>query len=369
MSATGRVALFRGPRQPFDIVEMPVPEPRPGAVLVRVRIANICGSDLHAWRGDFRLAGLGGKLPTVLGHEMTGTIAALGRDLDRDSNGEPLHEGDHVVFAYFTGCGHCPSCQRGRRAACDNMDMAMTDDATEWPHFVGGYGEYFYVKPGSTIYKVPPKLPLEIVAGANCALSQVIAGFERANLSFDETVVIQGAGGLGLYATAVAKAFGARLVVVLDAISDRLAMAKLFGADATINIAEETDEKSRVNQVKALTDGRGADIVMELVGHADVVPEGIRMLAQFGRYVGIGNINAGQSHTFDPSRLVMTNKSMLGVALYEPYTLGKALRFLERNRDRLPLDQLLSAKFPLDQINEAFAQADRRSVLRASLVP
>ncbi len=121
------------------------------------------------------------------------------------------------------------------------------------------------------------------------------------------------------------KPSGARLVVVLDAISDRLAMAKRFGADVTINIAEETDEKSRVNQVKALTDGRGADIVMELVGRADVVPEGIRMLAQFGRYVGIGNINAGQSHPFDPSRLVMTNKSMLGVALYEPYTLGKAL--------------------------------------------
>ncbi len=139
MSATGRVALFRGPRQPFDMAEMPVPEPRPGAVLVRVRIANICGSDLHAWRGDFRLAGLGGKLPTVLGHEMTGTIAALGRDVDRDSNGEPLHEGDHVVFAYFTGCGHCPSCLRGRRAACDHIDMAMTGDATEWPHFVGEF--------------------------------------------------------------------------------------------------------------------------------------------------------------------------------------------------------------------------------------
>ncbi|MBR2813066.1 MAG: zinc-binding dehydrogenase [Reyranella sp.] len=369
MSATGRVALFREPRHPFDLVEMPVPEPRPGAVVVRVRIANVCGSDLHAWRGDFRLAGLGGKLPTVLGHEMTGTVAALGRGVERDSNGHPLREGDHVVFTYFTGCGNCLSCQRGRRAACDHIDMAMTGNATEWPHFVGGYAEYFYVKPGSTIYKVPLGLPIEIVAGANCALSQVIAGFERASLSFNETVVIQGAGGLGLYATAVAKAFGARLVVVLDAVGDRLAMARRFGADVMINVAEDTDERSRINQIRVLTDGRGADVVMELVGRADIVPEGIRMLAQFGRYVGIGNINAGHSHPFDPSRLVMSNKSMLGVALYEPFTLGKALRFLERNRDRLPLDQLLSAKFPLDQINEAFAQADRRTVVRASLVP
>ena len=86
--------------------------------------------------------------------------------------------------------------------------------------FRRGYAEHFYVILGSTIYKVPLGLPIEIVAGANCALSQVIVGFERANLSFDETVVIQVAGGLGLYATAVAKAFGARLVVVLDAVGD-----------------------------------------------------------------------------------------------------------------------------------------------------
>ena len=369
MSETGRVALFRGSGQKFEITEFPVPRPGPGAMLVRVQLANICGSDLHAWRGDFRLAGLGGKLPTVLGHEMTGIVAALGEGLARDSEGRPLREGDHVVFTYFTGCGHCPSCLRGRRAACDHISMAMTEAATEWPHFVGGYGEYFYVKPGSAIYKVPAGLPPEIVAGANCALSQVIAGFERAALGFDETVVIQGAGGLGLYATAVAKAFGARVVIVIDAAADRLAMAKRFGADATINIAEISDEKARVAEVKALTDGRGADVAMELVGRAEVVPEGIRMLAQFGRYVGIGNINAGHSHPFDPSRLVMTNKSMLGVALYEPFTLGKALRFLERNRDRLPLGELLSARFPLEQIDEAFAQADRRAVMRASLVP
>lgn len=137
MTATGRVTLFR--RKPFDMAEMPVPAPRPGAALVRVRITNnlrvgpACMARRLPARWPRRQAA------TVLGHEMTGMIAALGRDVDRDSHGEPLHEDDHVIVAYFTGCGHCPSCQRGRRAACDHIDKAMTGDATEWPHFVGEF--------------------------------------------------------------------------------------------------------------------------------------------------------------------------------------------------------------------------------------
>lgn len=369
MPSTGRIALFEKQHQPFTIVEMPVPDPEPGAAVVRVTMANICGSDLHAWHGDFKLAGLGGKLPTVLGHEMTGRIVSLGQGVTHDGNGERLKEGDLVVYTYFTGCGHCPSCLRGRRVSCDHLSMAMTRSALEWPHFVGGYADYYYVEPGSTLYKVPEGLPEEIVAGANCALSQVIAGFERAALTFDETVVIQGAGGLGLYATAMAKAFGARLVIVIDGVAQRLEMARRFGADATIDLTEQTEERERVNTVKTLTGGRGVDVVMELVGRPEVIPEGIRMLGQFGRYVTIGNINAGLTYVADPSRLVMANKTLYGVSLYEPPVLGKALRFLQNQRDRLPLGELLSTRFALEHINEAFAKADAREVVRASIVP
>lgn len=368
MAKTGRIALFHGPGEPFEIREVAVPEPAPGAMLVKVSMANICGSDLHAWHGRFMLAGLGGVLPTVLGHEMTGSVAALGEGLTHDADGKPLAEGDRVTFTYFTSCGHCYGCLRGKRTSCSNLSMSMTQNAEEWPYFVGAYGDYFYVKPGAAIYKVPEGVPDEVVAGANCALSQVIAGFERAALRFDETVVIQGAGGLGLYATAVAKAFGARTVITVDGVADRLEMARRFGADATINIADVTDSKVRAKEVKKLTDGRGADVVMEVVGDAGVVPEGIGMLAQHGRYVGIGCINAGQTYEADPSRLILANKSFVGVALYEPNVLGKALRFLRDRRAQLPLDELISSKFPLEDIGEAFEKADKREVLRASLV-
>ena len=367
-STHGRLAAFAAPREPFTIVTHEVPEPRPGAILVRVHMCNICGSDVHAWHGDFKTTGgLGGHLPTVLGHEMIGEVAALGAGVERDSAGRALAVGDRVTYTYFSPCGVCPSCISGRRVLCTGMRMSMLGAIDEWPYFVGGYADYFYVHPGAAVYKVPDELPDEVAAGANCALSQVMAGFSRAGLTAGETVVIQGAGGLGLYATAVARDAGAQCVIVIDGQADRLDLARRFGAHATVDLNTFDDERSRVREVMRLTGGRGGDVVMELVGVPDVVGEGIKLTAMGGRYVLIGNINAGATAALDPTRLVFANKSLIGVSLYEPATLGAALAFLERNRERLPLDALLSHKFPLESIDEAFGKAERREVLRASI--
>jgi len=314
-------------------------------------MCNICGSDVHAWKGDFKTTGgLGGKLPTVLGYEMIGEVAALGDGVSRDSAGRPLAVGDRATYACFSPCGNCPACVAGRRILCVNTRMAMLGHIDEWPHLVGGYADYFYVHPGAAVYRVPDELPDEVAAGANCALSQVIFGFRRAKLTFGETVVIQGAGGLGLYATAVAKDYGAGRVIVIDGVAERLDLARRFGADAIVDLNHFDDERARVKEVMKLTGGRGGEVVMELVGSPAVVAEGIKMTAMGGRYVLIGNINAGASCDIDPTRLVFANKSLIGVSLYEPDTLGMALAFLERSRHRLPLDALLSHEFPLEDI-------------------
>lgn len=367
MPATGRIAEFTAPHQPFVLREMPVPDPGPGAALVRVTMSNICGSDLHAWHGKFVTTGLGGELPTVLGHEMIGRIAKLGAGVTMDANGSPLKEGDRVTFSYFVPCGACRNCVRGHRVACLQLKMAMLGNCSRWPHFVGGYADYFYLHPNTVIYKVPAGLPDEVVAGANCALSQVVYGLDRARLTFDESIVIQGAGGLGLYCAAVAKARGARMVVVIDRVPERLAMAKAFGADAVINLDDFPDSKALHKEVRRLTDGYGADVVAELVGSPVVVNDGIKFLASMGRYLEMGNINFGMTYESDPSRLVMANKSIIGVSLYEPYALGESLRFLERSKHTLPLDKMLAARFPLADINAAFEKADKREVVRACI--
>ncbi|MGK2868554.1 MAG: zinc-binding dehydrogenase [Mycobacterium sp.] len=365
----GRIARFDEPGKPFEIATVTLPGIGPGEILIKVARANICGSDVHAWHGTFATRGLGGQLPTVLGHEMVGGIAALGEGVTADSNGKALEIGTRVVFPYFFCCHTCRNCLAGRRNACLNLTMAMLGRADQPPYFVGGYGEYFVLPAGAVVYTVPDAVSDEIAAGANCALSQVMYGLERVEQQLGEYVVVQGAGALGLYAVAVAKARGAAKVIAIDGIPERLELATAFGADAVIDLTEVTTEKDRIRAVRTLTEGQGADVVVEVVGHPSAIDEGLKMLGQFGRYVEIGNINVGKTFEFDPSRFVFGNKTMVGVSLYDPAVLSRALTFLETYQDTLPFDRLATACYPLDSINEAFAAAADRRDVRASIVP
>ncbi len=365
----GRIARFDEPGKPFDIETVTLPEVGPGEILIRVTRANICGSDVHAWHGTFATRGLGGQLPTVLGHEMVGVVEDLGDGVVADANGAPLTEGTRVVFPYFFSCHRCRQCLAGRRNACLNLKMAMLGRADEPPYFVGGYGDYFLLPTGAVVYTVPDSVSDDIAAGANCALSQVMYGLERVDQQLGEYVVVQGAGALGLYAVAVAKARGAAKVIALDGVPERLELAMAFGADAVIDITEVTSEKDRAKIVRKLTDGQGADVVVEVVGHPSAIDEGLKLLGQFGRYVEIGNINIGKTFEFDPSRFVFGNKTMVGVSLYDPAVLSRALTFLAEHQHRLPFERLAAACYSLDQINEAFAAAEGKRDVRASIVP
>jgi threonine dehydrogenase-like Zn-dependent dehydrogenase len=366
---TGRVARFDAPGKPFEIETVVLPGVGPGEILIKVTRANICGSDVHAWHGTFATRGLGGQLPTVLGHEMVGAIEALGEGVNADSNGAPLKTGTRVVFPYFFPCHTCRSCLTGRRNACQNLKMAMLGRADEPPYFVGGYGDYYLLPAGAVVYTVPDSVSDAIAAGANCALSQVMYGLERVDLQLGEYVVVQGAGALGLYAVAVAKARGAARVIAIDGVPERLTLAKEFGADAVIDINDLTTEKERTRAVRTLTGGQGADVVVEVVGHPSAIDEGLKMLGHFGRYVEIGNINIGKTFEFDPSRFVFGNKTMVGVSLYDPAVLSRALTFLEQYQDRLPFDRLAAASYPLAEINAAFAAAEGKRDVRASIIP
>ena len=366
---TGRIARFNAPGEAFEITEVTLPEIGPGEILVKVLRANICGSDVHAWHGTFATRGLGGHLPTVLGHEMVGAVEALGEGVSTDSNGQPLHPGTRIVFPYFFSCHTCRNCLAGRRNACLNLRMAMLGNADEPPYFVGGYGDYFALPAGAVTYTVPDSVSDEIAAGANCALAQVMYGLERVDLQLGECVVVQGAGALGLYAIAVAKARGAARVIAIDGVPERLELANGFGADVVIDINEFGTEKDRARIVRNVTDGQGADVVVEVVGHPSAIDEGLKLLGQFGRYVEIGNINLGKTFEFDPSRFVFGNKAMYGVSLYDPAVLSRALAFLESHQSRLPLDRLAAACYPLDDINAAFAAAEEKRDVRASIIP
>jgi len=369
MVEKGRAAVYKGLGYPFEIKEYPVPEPEPGAILIKVSRANICGSDLHIWRGDLDLLSLGAPLPSILGHEMTGKVVKLGEGVSTDSAGQPLTEGDRVVHRYFYPCGSCRACLKGNDGACPIAPITFISNCEQPPHFLGPYAEYFYLRPKHTVFKVPDDLTDEMVAPANCALSQVIYGLGKVGFSFGETIAIQGAGGLGIYATAVARDMGAEKIIVIDGIDERLKLAKAFGADELIDLRELKTPMERSLRVKELTGGWGADVVTEVVGFPQVIPEGIDMLCNGGRYLELGNINFGMTYEADPSKLVTENKSIVGVMLYGPYALKQALDFLSRSKDKYPFDKILSRSYPLEEINRAFEEQDKGLVTRSTIIP
>ncbi|HMC80472.1 MAG TPA: zinc-binding dehydrogenase, partial [Acidimicrobiia bacterium] len=261
----------------------------------------------------------------------------------------------------------CRACLRGMTPACPAALGRMFTDPHQPPHFNGAYADYYLVTPQMSLFKVPDNVTDTMVAGANCALAQVIYGLERIGVGFAETVVIQGAGGLGAYATAVAKERGAHQVIVVDGLDDRLELARAMGADATIDLREHATPEARVTEVRNLTNGWGAEVVCELVGFSQVIPEGLRMLAVGGRYLEIGTFYPGSSIDLDPGRLVAANHRIEAVMLYDAASLAAAVNFLARNAARLPLDHVL-VDYPLDQINEAFIDQLSSRSTRASIV-
>lgn len=369
MAKTGRAATFYGPRQPIPIKEYPVPEPDLGAALIEMRLANVCGSDLHAWRGDVDFAKRGRALPRHLGHEGTGRIAALGGGITTDSNDEPLAVGDRVVFAYFYPCGRCRACLNGKEWCCPRRSHHLATSCDEWPHFKGTFGDYFYLYPNHTIFKIPDELSDELVVGINCAMAQVTCGWDQAGLTTGENVVIQGAGGLGLYAIAVARERGAGKIIVVDGVTERLEVASMFGADEFLDLRELAEPERRIRRVKELTGGWGADVVMDVAGFPQVVEEGVQMVGSGGRYVEIGNISPGLTYQADPSLWVTQNVTVFGTMHYSRRHLRDALDILRRTRDTYPYHRIVSDKFPLAEIDEVLAAQDKGHITRASLVP
>ena len=361
----GRAAVFTRVGQPLEIREYPLPALEPEALLVKIGMANICGSDLHFMKGLG--PGIQEGLPQILGHEMMGRVLDQGKGATADTQGEPLRPGDRIVYAYFKGCGRCPTCLHGAPGCPHRYRHWLGASCEEPPYFRGAYGVYYYLQPGQWVFRVPDELPDALVSPVNCALSEVIYGLHRIGVVLGDSVVIQGAGGLGLYATAVAREMGAGTIIVVDKIAARLELAVAFGADHVIH-ADLTGAAERVQQVRDLTRG-GADVVAELAGSPAVLPEGAEMLRYGGRYLWIGNINLGVTGPMDPAQMVRGGRTAMGVVVYEAWAIPRALDFLRRTHRRYPFHKILSHTFALEKINDAFAFASQGTAIRVGIVP
>src|SRR3954447_7553787 len=360
----GQVAALVG-RETVELKEFDVPEPEPGAVVLQVTRANVCGSDVHIYHYESPLL-----RQSVLGHEFVGRIHALGAGVTTDYAGEPVSVGDRVVAVYFLACRRCPGCQRGEFSLCRNSLRLWARPPEEPPHFFGGFATHYYVDPEQYFYKVPETLSDEAVAGANCGLAQMLFALDRIGLHSGESIVIQGAGGLGLYAAAVARDRGARVYVV-DSVPERLELARAFGAHAVVDMKEHTTIADRVARVQELTGSDGADVVLEVTGVAAAFPESVELAGVGGRIASVGNINVGPTNevSIAPGLVTRKNLTVRGFLRYDPWYLRMAIEFLERVHRDYPFEKLTDRDYSLAEITEAIERGAPRRVARAGVVP
>ncbi len=365
----GRVVVIKEYMKPMEIEEYDVPDPEPGAIVLKMKQAGICGSDLHHWRGEMDFINIppAGRLT---GHEGNGVVYKLGKGVTTDALGKPIKEGDRVMHTAIKPCNHCYQCLNGHQNWC--ASRSGYGGAGEWPYFTGTYGDYYYVGANQPVFAVTDELPDSMLGWVNCAMGTVTEGLLQAGLKEGQYVVIQGAGGLGLNATAVARDMGAHRVIVLDRLANRLQLAEEFGADQTINIEEFNTPETRRQRVLELTGGRGADIVMELVGRSELFLEGVSFLTNGGTFIEIGNIVRGRPVSFDPSTILF-GKKIMGSLMYRPSLLPMMMESLVKNQDRVPYHKIVSNTYPLADVNKAMAEAEwadrQTAVTRAMLVP
>jgi len=361
---SSRAAVFHAPNQPLTIERFPLPALAGREAIARIRCATICGSDLHSYYGR-RLS----PVPSVLGHEMVGEICAMGPEGACDFQGRPLALGDRVTWSTVWSCGACYYCTRGLRPKCEHLMKFGHERIAAGRDLIGGLADHCILREGAGIFRVPPNVPDTVASPANCATATVAAVLRAAGGVESQTVVVYGAGMLGLTACAMASARGASNVIAIERDPGRAELAGRFGATIVLDGSAPADEIRQ--QVLDQTEGRGAEFVLEFTGIPEAIECGFHLLRFGGRFVMAGATFPARPIALPAEQIVRRLLRLEGVYNYQPEDLATALDFLSANVSRFPFESLIGGAFPLDQVQEAFAFAEsarppRVAVLSAS---
>ncbi|VTR91035.1 alcohol dehydrogenase : Phosphonate catabolism associated alcohol dehydrogenase OS=Planctomyces limnophilus (strain ATCC 43296 / DSM 3776 / IFAM 1008 / 290) GN=Plim_1903 PE=4 SV=1: ADH_N: ADH_zinc_N [Gemmata massiliana] len=404
-----RAAVFDGPGAPFRVESPSRPTLRSGEALVRVSLCTVCGSDLHTFLGRRKE-----KTPCVLGHEPVGVVEEVAGDV-RDVGGEPVRVGDRVVWAVAVSCGACFFCTRGLPQKCESLRKYGHEAITPQCGPVGGLSTHCHLLQGTAIVKVPADLPDVVAAPAGCATATIAAalrvggapnpltpfpkkeggtepnsedsarlfalspspssGPREALLTRPESkeggvgegvfpkpssVVIFGLGMLGLTACAWADALG-MTAIACDVSDGRLSQAARFGAR---HLAKPD---ALADLVKSLTQGRGADLALELSGAPDASRTALDVLRVGGTAVWVGAVFPTPPVSIEPETIVRRCLTVTGIHNYAPRDLASAVEFLAANHTRFPFAELVSKSFPLAEVNEAFRFAEAERPVRVAV--
>lgn len=360
-----KAAVMSGPDHPVRLEEFPEPVLEPGGVVLRTLFSEVCGTDVHLLHG--RLAEV--PYPIIPGHINVGEVEITGGEV-RDAEGEVLKSGDVVTFLDVHGtCHNCWYCTVAKASTrCPNRRVyGITYSAREG--LLGGWSEKIYLKPGVKIVKVPPYLPPEAVIGGGCGLPTAFHAVERGGVSLGASVVVQGSGPVGLNAALLSILAGAYRVILVGAPKLRLDFARSLGVDAVINI-DEVSPDERVKEVRRLTGGRGADIVIEATGVPAAIKEGLAMTRDCGTYVVVGQYTDHGEVSINPhweiNKKHVDIRGTWGIDFSHFY---RALKVLEKHNPRIGWERFISRRYSLAEANQALEDVENQKVIKAIIDP
>lgn len=353
--------------KPLLIEEVELKKPQAGEVLVKIRAAGLCHSDLSVIDGNRPR-----QVPMVLGHEAAGEVVELGPDV------KGLSVGDHVVFSFVPVCGHCKHCTTARPALCENGVAAnnkglllggesrlRNQQQEEIYHHMGvsGFAEYAVVSRQSIVV-VDKTLPFDIAALFGCAvMTGVGAVINTAKIRLGETALITGLGGVGFSALLGALAAGASKVIVADVNKEKLQKALDLGA----HIAIDTTEENALEKLRDLTDG-GVDVGLEFAGVVPALEFTYNATARGGRTVTAGLPHPSKTMQLAPVKLVAEERTLQGSYIGSCIPSRDIPAFIALYQSgRLPVNKLMTHKLQLGEINEGFERLAKGEAIRQIL--
>jgi S-(hydroxymethyl)glutathione dehydrogenase/alcohol dehydrogenase len=309
---TMAAAILDAPNTDLRIEQIPIPEPKAGEILVKMHACGVCHTDLHVMKAEVAF-----PMPAVMGHEISGTVAALGPGVAGPAPGTP------VVCAFIMPCGTCGACAAGRDDLCDNFfaqnrlkgtlydgtsRLRRGDGSPIAMYSMAGLAE-FCVVPATDVFPLSPGLPIESSAILGCAVFTAYGAVRHgAELRGGERVAVVAAGGVGINIIQITKAFGASQIIAVDVRDDKLEAATRQGATDVIN-STTTDASARVRE---LTDGRGVDVAFEALGLPQTFTQAFEMIRDGGRMVAVGIAPGRTTAPVEITRLVRRELRIVG---------------------------------------------------------
>jgi S-(hydroxymethyl)glutathione dehydrogenase/alcohol dehydrogenase len=364
-----RAAILERAPGGLHIEEIPIPEPLTGEILVRVAACGVCHTDLHVMKAEVAF-----PTPAVMGHEITGTVAALGPGV----KGPPV--GTEVACAFIMPCGFCAACGAGRDDLCDNFfamnrlkgtlydgtsRLRRQDGSPLAMYSMAGLADYSVV-PATDVFPIAAGLPLQESSVLGCAIFTAYGAVRHAaELRGGERIAVVAAGGVGINIVQIARAFGASQIIAVDVRDDKLDAAKRLGATDVVN-AREVDAVARVRE---LTDGRGVDAAFEVLGLPQTFTQAFEMIRDGGRMIGVGIAPVKATAAIEITRLVRRELRIIGS--YGARTradMPEIIRLAAQGIFRP--ETMVTARFPLAEADAAYQALARGEIVgRAIVVP